>query len=382
MGRGAVLICAALLATAAPAFSQVPAATPADLSVYTQRRVSEGDRNRVLNDMEIGARSFWMGDLAGARQALDETLLGINTVYANDPAAEKARSLWYAEGSKNYKGEPYERAMAFFYRSLLFLAEGDYQNARAAARQGLLQDAFAEDDQSRADFALLMFLDAWASHLDGSEELREQALKELRNFRPDFPGIKPGDDTLLLVETGTAPRKLADGMNHAYYVIRRGKGFTENRAAMTAGGVVMPLYPMEDVYYQAATRGGRPIDGILKGKAQFRSTTGGAGNFLLSSAVAYQDAGGGASSAYVAGGLGAMAAFVSSRANAQADTRTWTALPDTIHVLTLNSKTLPAEGVALTFLAGETPVAGLDKTVTVKTDPEGNHFIFARSRER
>ena len=68
-------------------------------------------------------------------------------------------------------------------------------------------------------------------------------------------------------------RKVADGMNHSYYVIRRGRGFTENRAQMVMNGAVTPLYPMEDIYYQAATRGGRPVDQILKGKAKFRDTT-------------------------------------------------------------------------------------------------------------
>jgi tetratricopeptide (TPR) repeat protein len=378
MRRGAALLCAAVLAGALPG---VAGAQAPDVAPFLAKRESEGERNRVLNDMEIGARAFWYGDLESARSALDETLTGINTVYANDPAAEKARSLWYAEGSKNFKGEPYERAMAFFYRGLLFLAEGDYQNARAAARQGLLQDAFAEDDQTRADFALLMFLDAWASHLDKNKDLTEQALKELRNFRPNFPGIKPGDDTLILVETGTAPRKVADGMNHSYYVIRRGRGFTENRAQMVMNGVATPLYPMEDIYYQAATRGGRPVDQILKGKAKFRDTTGGAGNFLLGSAVAFQDAGANLGTAgYVVGGLGAMSAFMGSRANAEADTRFWSALPDTIHVMTMSSKDIPPDGVTFRFLANDAPVAGIDKTVKIKTDPEGNHFIFVRSR--
>lgn len=371
------MIALAVAAIATSAASQTEDPGLVDLK---KRRVSEGERNRVLNDMEIGARTFWLGDLAGARQSLDDAILGINTVYANDPAAEKARSLWYEEGSKNFKGEPYERAMAFFYRSLLFMREGDYQNARAAARQGLLQDAFAEDNQARADFALLMFLDAWASHLDGNADLRDQALAELKRFRPDFPGIKPQDDTLVLVETGTAPRKLADGVNHSYFVLRRGKGFTENRARVVLGETTLPMYPMEDVYYQAATRGGREIDGVLQGKAQFRNGANTAGSTLLNSAVAYQDAAGGSSAVYVVGGIGAMASFLGSRAKAQADLRSWSTLPDTIHVLTFSSKALTDKDAKVVFLQGDAPVAGLDKTATVQKDPEGHFFIFARSR--
>ncbi len=376
--RPLLLLIAAV--TACLATSAASQSDDAALADFKKRRASEGERNRVLNDMEIGARSFWMGDLASARQSLDDAMLGINTVYANDPAAEKARSLWYEEGSKNFKGEPYERAMAFFYRSLLFLREGDYQNARAAARQGLLQDAFAEDDQSRADFALLMFIDAWASHLDGNADLREQALSELKRYRPNFPGIKPGDDTLVLVETGTAPRKLPDGVNHSYFVFRRGKGFTENRATLVSGATSLPLFPMEDIFYQASTRGGREIDGVLQGKAQFRNNANSASSLLLNSAVAYQDVAGGNTATYVVGGIGAMASFIGSRAKAQADTRAWSTLPDSIHVATFSSKDLSIQDAKIVFAQGEVPIAGLEKTVTIQKDPEGHFFIFARSR--
>lgn len=52
------------------------------------------------------------------------------------------------------------------------------------------------------------------------------------------------------------------------------------------GAAAIQAYPMEDLYYQASTRGGREIDKILAGKAQFKATTGGVGSFLADTSVA------------------------------------------------------------------------------------------------
>ena len=123
--------------------------------------------------------------------------------------------------------------MVFFYRGLLFLRAADYENARAAFRRGQLQDAFAEELQHQSDFALLLFLEAWASHLNGDADLRDEALERVARLRPDFPGIAPDADTLVLVETGTAPRKLGDGAAHGADALGRS---IDHRAAAAAVG--------------------------------------------------------------------------------------------------------------------------------------------------
>ena len=191
------------LIAAAPA---VAAPAWADLDHFQQKLQAEGEQNRVLNEMEIGTRELWTDNLDGAAAAFTDAITQIEQVYSADPNAAKARSLWHEEGAKSFKGEPYERAMAFYYRGLIYLRKGDYENARAAFREGQLQDAFAEEDQNQADFALLQFLEAWASHLNGDFDLRDEALNRLKQLRPNFPGIGNDDDTLVLVETGSAPR--------------------------------------------------------------------------------------------------------------------------------------------------------------------------------
>ena len=356
--------------------SAVSAQTTADdLQQYVQKLQKEGEQDRVLNQLEIGTRQLWAGDTRAAAIAFDDAIEKIEMVYSGDPAAAKARSLWHEEGAKSFKGEPYERAMAYCYRGLVYLQKGDYENARAAFKQGQLQDAFAEEEQFQTDFALLLFLEAWASHLNGDDDLRDEALKYLGAMRPDFPGIKDGQDTLILVETGTAPRKLGDGSNHSYFVFRRGKGFKENRAVIDFAGTEVPLYPME-----AATRGGREIDRILQGKANFRQTAGGISNALATGSTVVSRIGASDTIAGIGAGLAVVSAIAAFSSKPKADTRAWQSLPDAIHVATLSSKKQPAKEAMVRYFVGDTPDDLPEQSLRFITDPNGRRFAFARSR--
>lgn len=351
-----------------------------DLQQYVTKLQAEGEQNRVLNQLEIGTRQLWAGDTVGAATAFDDAIEKIEMVYSGDPAVAKARSLWHEEGAKSFKGEPYERAMAYYYRGLVYLQKGDYENARAAFKQGQLQDAFAEEEQFQTDFALLLFLEAWASHLNGDAQLRDEALKYLKAMRPEFPGIEDGQDTLILVETGTAPRKLGDGSNHSYFVFRRGKGFKENRAVIDLAGTEVPLYPMEDIYYQATTRGGREIDKILMGKANFRQTAGGISDALANGSTVVSRMGASNTIAGIGAGLAVVSAIAAFSSKPKADTRTWLSLPDTIHVATISSKQRPAEKAVVRYFAGDIPDARPDNTLSFLTDPNGRRLALVRAR--
>ncbi len=361
-----------------------------DVDTYVGRLKSGGERDRVLNQMEIGARTFWAGDYDQATVALDDAIHNVEAVFAGDANSAKARSLWYEEGQKIFKGEPYERVMLYYYRGLLFLRAGDYENARAAFKAGQLQDAFAEEDQYRCDFAAMVFLEAWASHLNHDYDLRDEALARLKQLRPDFAGIGPHDDTLVLAETGTAPRKLGDGLEHAFFVYRRGKGFTEARAAIVRDGASIQLFPMEDIYLQAVTRGGRQVDKILRGKAEFAETTSAIGSTLTDASSLLGQAsaltrGSSASSSLgtagaVVGGIGAVSVLISLNAKPEADTRTWSSLPDTVHVTTYSSQDHPDKTITVRFLAQDGAPAEDDKSVALAKDTHGASYAWVRSR--
>ncbi len=270
---------------------------------------TQGQRNLVLNSMRLGLASMHMGDRQRAASLFDQALQGIETVYADNEAAKEARSLWAAESVKDFKGEPYERAMAYYYRGLLYLYEGDYENARASFKGGLLQDAFAEEEQYRADFALLMALEGWSSRCLGDAGKAAESFKEFKSLREEVTLPSDKDNTLIILESGGAPEKYGIGDDKSAnprflkfqesYVGRNSKPRTLIPAAKEAGIdqadgqktgktnqstaflKAKPTELWEDIHFQASTRGGRPVDHVIAGKVAFQETTAAVGSAMV-----------------------------------------------------------------------------------------------------
>ena len=104
----------------------------------------QGQRNSVLNEMRIGLLAFQNQEYDLAAWLFDRAIVKIETIFANNKTAKKARSKFTSEEVKDFKGDPYERAMVYFYRGLIYLIRDDYENARASMLGGLLQDSLAE----------------------------------------------------------------------------------------------------------------------------------------------------------------------------------------------------------------------------------------------
>lgn len=312
------------------------------ISINSSAETSD-DKDAVLNWMEEGFRAFQSGELNKSELIFDRILHSIEMVYADSERARKARSLWYSEAEKDFKGEPYERAMAYYYRGLHYLYKAEYDNARASFLGGLLQDAFAEEDQHRSDFAALMYLSAWAASLMGSEYLKNEAIDELVKIRPDAPVPQSDHNTLVIVETGDAPRKLADGIGHYELVYRPGKNVVDYIPYVLRLKKELSLYPIEDLYYQASTRGGRQVDRIVKGKATFKSNQAVVGQGLSqmsSTAAAFSkmvdDSMEVREVSRLVSLIGVANMVMATRVDAKADTRYWKSLPGKISVMTLN----------------------------------------------
>ena len=95
-------------ATLAPAETSLIASKPAVLRADFENLFEEGQRNKVLNLMEIGIKAYRAGYRQEAKNTLTQARLEIENVYADSDAARKARSIWYEEAEKDFKGEPYE----------------------------------------------------------------------------------------------------------------------------------------------------------------------------------------------------------------------------------------------------------------------------------
>lgn len=363
---------------------------PEELKPAYIRLSEEGQRNAVLNYMRLGLNAQQLGYKKLSRDNFDKVLNGIEAVYSNNENASKARSLWYEEGMKDFKGEPYERSMAFYYRGIQFLEDRDYENARASFKTGIIQDAFAEEEQNRCDFALLIFLEGWASQKAGSTQMAGVAYKELKKLRPDFKLPSPDDNVLIVVETGTSPRKVADGSGHSELKFRRGRDFTEKQVEATIDGEKsFKVYPMEDIFWQSSTRGGRPVDKILEGKAVFRKVNEAMGTTLtdisstaMIAAPLFQDAGDiqGASAALGLFGVAQMA--IAQNARPHADTRFWDNLPDTVHVYT--SRQADGEHRINVNFKDENgnKIKELEKTINFKIKNKKPVVVWVRARNQ
>lgn len=316
---------------------------PVPAHALFRKIVSEGERNHVLNRMRAGLAAMELGHDKVAAKTFDEALLTIETVYAGNEQAKKARGAFTAEDRKVFRGEPYERAMAFYYRGLLYLLDGDYENARASFRTGSLQDTLAEKEEFRQDFALLEFLEGWSSQCNGDQDLAEEAYALAKSHNDGFvvPGNK--DNLLLLADVGYAPVKYAEGQHKELLKVKGNsrKGMKSVKARVSGKAESLPY--VESILWQAKSRGGREVDSVLAGKANFKETTKGAAQAaaMVSSASMtvsqMQAVQGNLDAARTAAGFGAAAGLVSifsqmasDAAKPAADIRQWDNLPEDV----------------------------------------------------
>jgi len=223
---------------------------------------------------------------------------------------EAVAAIVGSEGSKTWKGDPYEKAMNAFYLGLCYLWRGEPDNARASLKRGILADAEIGDEKFQADNPLLFWLAGRMSLLMGKDDDAEDFFKEARTANTfarqhgsradDAEAVlgRPRDGNLvLLVECGLAPAKVV----------------------------------LADLDYQARTLGGTEMEGIRKGKAVFKKTSLIGGAALLH--VASRGRGDSArTSAIVGGGLILFGLLTSTAA----DIRHWPTLPATVQALTAN----------------------------------------------
>ncbi len=313
----------------------------AELRPLFQRLYIEGERNATLNFQRIGMAALSLGDIDLAEKAFDAAVTRIDLIYADNPEAQKAKSLWTAEKIKDYKGEPYERAMAHFYRGLVYAAKGDFQNARALFKQADYQDTVAEVEQYAGDFGLMPYMAGWASYCDGNTGMARDFLQQAIKGDSNFSTLRVDQPVLVLFESGRSPYKYGSGKAGEIlkWQAHELPAQTAKTACSSSSGCAVNSFVMgADLGFQATTRGGRPIDGVLNGKASFKD--GAQGVATVASAVGEFGLLAAASTGNRdAAGIGMLGMFagliaqgVANATQAQADIREWEQLPATVWV--------------------------------------------------
>lgn len=425
---------------------RVPADTERPLSplmAQQARAEAEGpDQTLELVRLASLALAEGRGDVA------DAALRRAVTRMQDFRAEGQFRAIVGAERSKEWKGEPYEKMMAFQYLGLLLFQEGEFGNALAMAKSAVLADTGTTLERTRSDFvpafvlqalcfdalgeprnaerAMQQAIDAlWmralTDHLSGileeverteqdpagvtaarllllagippgltehprdpsraieaalsyASDLRRLALdggrrdwpesltglrrgdlrsafdaleplarqwqRALREVPSDIVGALRDDEAFLLgllddpglvlwVETGFGPHKSAEG-DYGEILRLRPRTRGEMPSVTLDGRPIRPHY-LDSVTFQAQTRGGRRVDGFLKGKAVFKDSSFALGWALLhagdlANALAEDDTPL-APVLYVAGAATWIAGALT---NPRADTRQWEHLPDAL----------------------------------------------------
>lgn len=359
---------------------EVPAGVPDRLAEGYQKMVSAKKKDKVLHQLEFALDAFQLGKDEIAQKYLSLSMDEIEKTYVRSRNNELAATHRYGEDQKDYRGEAYERMMVYYYAALLQMKSGNMEQARVLVRAAEAQDFYRKSDLKgdegrlvQSDASFLYYLRTWLSHQLNEESQAAEAARELESILPSAIIPKADHNVLVIVETGGAPRKLRDGISGDKLVYRRAKKAPDPSVVLKLDGGNQSLSQVEDIFWQASSRGGRAVDHILNGQAKFkdsgssfgtrlgslseglyafseqlelreaglsyadRQSYSGSQNYMAATidkiGIASQDL---SDLGVAVGGISVLASLVAMNTNAKCDIRSWRNLPDKIFAITLN----------------------------------------------
>lgn len=231
------------------------------------------EKNIVLADVHYAAASFVGGDYRDALAGLTTASRIMEDVEYG--SGRGAASMVLRHDLRVYKGEPYERAMAYTYLGLIYYRAGDFQNARSAFNLALLADRGSKGDNEayRDDFTVAHYMIGKTYLKLGEADNAEISFTKVKKYMPDNKFADPATikDTnfTLLVEMGCGPVKVpdpfvgsVDTIHTCEYPERSAEIYLDGQSLGRSAKVV-------DVNYQAKTSGssGRDVAQAAKGVA-------------------------------------------------------------------------------------------------------------------
>ena len=111
-----------------------------------RREITAGDvENRALVLNVLGECELLQGNVDGAWRHFGEAARIMGNWQVS--GSEEFAAVVGSEGSKTWRGDPYEKAMNAFYLGLCYLWRGEPDNARASFKKGILADGESGDEK-------------------------------------------------------------------------------------------------------------------------------------------------------------------------------------------------------------------------------------------
>jgi len=256
-------------------FVHVPPTVPAAGDALTEdeaRLAKSPPQDRVLWEYRVAAEALRRGEFPEAKRQLNTALAALGGLLSGpDDAARRARGYFAPEAVKTFVGEPYERAMAYYYRGILYWRDGELDNARVCFHSAALSDTDPAAGRYASDYVLPDYLDGLATAKLGGDGADARARAQTHTKLP-LPAYDPAANVLCFVEYGRGPLKYATGPDNEQLRFETTASSTVS-GRLTVDGQPVALPPYDDLDFQATTRGGRVMDYILNNKAVFKSTT-------------------------------------------------------------------------------------------------------------
>ncbi|MCD6406079.1 MAG: tetratricopeptide repeat protein [Planctomycetes bacterium] len=346
--------------------------------IYTEKMDTQPN-SAALYALLLGTLELTSANVYEARECFIEAT-GIMDSFA---AKGEAGAVVGQEASKEYKGDPYERMMAHWYLGLVDYMLGDYDKAIPDFKAAALADGGSGEERYQSDAASVFLMLAKSYQAIGASD---KAAYEFQGAvaveNPSLAGVPlaeivceasdPSNNLLVLVGLGRGPFKYRSGEHGRLAKIGR-HDYPERTAWVYIDGHrIGRTQTIEDIYFQASTRGGRAMDAILAGKAVFKDLT------AAAAAEAFDDAWDSSKSQEkrreaLVGGI--LLTGVSTLISAEADIRSWETLPDRIQVLL--ARVEPGEHtVGIRFFGDSAPLEGMNASASGVDFQAGRETVF------
>ena len=307
--------------------------------------IKKPNKDYVLNNCRYGSCALAAGDLPRAEQAFLAAQRIMSSVNTNTGSRVLGAVVVY-EGVKVWKGQPFERAMAYYYLGLIFLIKGDYENARAAFRNSLFRlRSYAHPDRHlpaaqryarvESNFALGYFGLGVCYLKLGRPRLAQANFQRAEQLEPAISPVvqkmcQPGTNALIFVDYGQGPRRRAAGMYGSQTVFTPTPWQT---------GPIPPIYAWDDGREIMGISNSDMVDTLALAQDKrwltmdtIRAAKAVVGTGLMAGGAAVAGNSGGHQTQALAG-LGMLAAGALLAASSHADTRYWQMLPRTVYAI-------------------------------------------------